>query len=221
MKRTCRIILVRIAIILASVGVLTTGCSKGKDASLQAMRTDAEILNSRLDESQRALQASNAENDRLQTSHRDLLEQLASLERETQKELERLQSLRDEEAVASKQRISGLSAQIYALRQEIEAKDALNAQMNTQLAERAQTIGQMSSSIEAHRRQVADLEKERAALAEELRSTKKSRARALLVMGVALAGSIIAGFVTLPGLVRRRSTTNSAVRVEPVAASRK
>ena len=220
MKRSIQIAGMAIACVLA-ISMLGTGCTENKDVATKALRAEADDLNNRLTSTQRALNASEEQNAQLQTSNQQLLEQLASLERERKQELEKLQTLRDGDLAAANKRIRGLGAQIDALNRDIQEKDALNLQKDAELLEQTRSIDQLNSSIGAHRKQLAALEKERAALAEELRSAKKSRSKTAVIMGLVFVGCITAGFLTRWGRPRPSSEPASLPRVQAAMGNRR
>jgi chromosome segregation ATPase len=209
-----------IACVLA-ISMLGTGCTESKDVATKALRAEADDLTNRLTSTERALNASEGQNAQLQTSNQQLLEQLATLERERKQELEKLQTLRDGDLSAANKRVRGLNAQIDALNRDILEKDASNLQKDAALVEQTRSINQLNSSIDAHRKQLAALEKERTALAEELRSAKKSRNKTAVIMGLVFVGCITAGFMTKWGRARQSSEPEPLPRVQTAMGSRR
>ena len=209
---------------LGCLGVLSltgAGCTESRDTALKSLRAEADAISLQLDESRRALDISETLRTQMESDNRDLHERIAQHERDQRAESEQLRKQRDQEAAVAAGRIRELNAQIGVMRDEIGAKDALNAKKDVDINELLATTNQLNSSLDAHRQQVAGLELERTALAEQLRDVRKSRARALVISIVVAIGVIAAGVMTRGGRARRTPGADALLRMDTAQGHRK
>ena len=191
MNRITRMIVITttLAGIVALAG-LNAGCSGNRNAAMKALRSEAGDLDSQLSQTRDALNQSEQQRQALVAKNRTLEEQISSLEREKHRELDAMRDARAADAAAAQERISGLNNQMAALRSEIAQSNARNGEFDTQLLEMTRHISTLNSSLDAQRRQVVTLEKEKVALAEQLQASRKARVKSMLLVGVIFVGSV-------------------------------
>jgi chromosome segregation ATPase len=158
------------------------------------LRAEADALRDRLTEVTTALEAAQRERDELMASRNELTAKLEQLERERQAEIDSLQSMSEERAEVSRNRIRNLSGTIETLKKDLEDKVAENAEKDAEIA-------QLVKSVDTHKSQVASLEQEKTALDEELKATKKRRTTMLAILGGLLAVSAV---MTVVGFSKRK-----------------
>ena len=199
-----------ILILITLTAVSTSACSNNKDATTRALRSQASGLSDELKAAQEALQTAEKERDDLASANQALTEKVAYLEQFNREESARQQALRLDDAALASRQIRALSDDVHALRREIERREDEKQSLQSAMEEQARSLSQLEGSLAAERKQVARLESEKTTLAEELRATRKSRAKVAMIMSGVLIGSVIGTFV-----VHGRKTRESHVPETP------
>ncbi len=181
--------------IAACMGLFAAGCSGNKDASTRALRSQNEGLRSTLEEAQDAFRAAEKERDDLAAANLALNDRVAYLEEFNHQETARLQALRNDDVAQASKRVRDLADQAHALRREIERREDEKQRFLATIEQQDRSISSMEVSLDAERKQAARLESEKAALAEQLKETRRHNARMAGIAGVLTLGSVATIFV--------------------------